>query len=163
MYEGLVWTEYKNCSTPRVHKLREKRRQADRAKARAIIGDLADRLPQQTIGKFLAAVEEDERLALEHWGVATGEVLTRLPREKRIAVEAWRHDHKVEAPDPWRIILRPTPRKARRGRASDWHAARNNVLQRLSHQMVHERRHEETNVFDYTGDGLYWHVRAMQA
>jgi hypothetical protein len=153
----------KDRSNARVARFRERARQADREKARAIAGSIVDGLPQQTIGRFLAAVEKDRRLALEHWAVATGENLTELPRDKRIAVEAWRRNFKVDAPDLL-DILRPRlkPPKVRNGRPPDWYTQRNVVLKRISHQLVHERRHDETNVFDYTGDGLYWHIKAMQ-
>jgi hypothetical protein len=147
----------------RVAALRRRRREANREKARALAGSIVDSLPQQTIGRFLRAVEKDRRLALEHWAIATGEVLTRLPRDKRIAAEAWRRDFKVDAPDPFDILRpRPKPLKSRNGRPTDWYTQRNVVLQRMSHQLVHERRYDETNVFDYTSDGLYWHIKAMQ-
>jgi hypothetical protein len=174
----MVAANSKDRSNARVARFRERARQADRAMARALAGPVVDSLPQQTIGKFLAAVEADEQLALLHWLTATGEDRTSLTRAERIAVEAWRHDHKVDAPDPFRIILRPRIPKARTGRPPDWYTARNVVLQRLSHQMVWEHKHDATAVLDaaldedgptgmgatlpdYTFD-LYWHVRAMQ-
>lgn len=164
LYEGIVVPKRKDRSNDRVTGFRERKRQAARDKARALAGPIVDGLSQQRIGKFLAMADADEKLALEYWAIATGELLTVLPRHKRIAIEACRYTSEVydRDPDPFEV-LRPRlePLKARNGRAPDWYTQRNDVLERLERQLVWECKHD--GVFSDDATDLWWHIKAMQA